>query len=196
MEERQAVETAAIKRQKDTLDIDINIVKQQRVEAEIEAEAEQLESNDSKSVNLALNLANGVEKVQTFLKNPQVAPVKAASVSDNDQYNQLTKFLLRKDLAMSRLTNFNDKPENYDSWKNSFKSVCVEMGVSPAEELDLLVKWLGATSQKHAINVRSAHSHDPALGLERVWERLSERYGTVENIHTSILRKLDRFLFC
>lgn len=46
------------------------------------------------------------------------------------------------------------------------------MGVSPAEELDLLVMWLGPTSKKHALNISSAHSHDPALGLTRAAQPL------------------------
>ena len=55
----------------------------------------------------------------------------------------LIKFLLGKDLTLSRLSVFNDKPENYITWKSSFSEVINEMGVSKSEEIDLLVKWLG-----------------------------------------------------
>ena len=73
----------------------------------------------------------------------------------------LIKFLLRKDLTLSRLSVFNDKPENYITWKSSFSEVMNEMGVSNSEEIDLLVKWLGVESRKFALSIRAANATDP-----------------------------------
>ena len=95
--------------------------------------------------------------------------------------------------AMSRLSYFDDKPETFPAWKGSFSAVCTEMGVSPSEECDLLVKWLGPESRRYAISIRSAFASTPTTALDRIWERLEDIYGTVENIHQSILQKINKF---
>ena len=110
-----------------------------------------------------------------------------------DIANDLTRFLLRKDLSMSRLSRFNDKPENYQCWKASFSDVTREMGVSAAEEFDLLVKWLGPESQRHAVSLRSAYSKDTSAGLRKIWERLDERFGSPESVHHSVMKRLENF---
>lgn len=75
--------------------------------------------------------------------------------------SDFTKFLLKKDLLLTRLTSFNEKPETYASWKNSFKNIMEELGVTPVEEIDLLVKWLGKDSQKCAQSLKTSASSDP-----------------------------------
>ena len=45
--------------------------------------------------------------------NPNAAPYKPPDLPASE----FTRFLLRKDLILSRLTNFDDKPENYSLWK-------------------------------------------------------------------------------
>lgn len=57
--------------------------------------------------------------------------------------SDLTRFLLKKDLLFSRFLHFNDKPETFNTWKTSFKSITEEIQVTPFEEMDLLVKFLG-----------------------------------------------------
>lgn len=39
------------------------------------------------------------------------------------QVTDVTRFLLRKDLLVSILTNFNDRPESYSAWKHSLTCV-------------------------------------------------------------------------
>lgn len=92
------------------------------------------------------------------------------------------------------MTYFNDKPETYQSWKASFKTVMKEMDTSPPEELDLAIKWLGPNSKQHAISIRSSFRNDPVKAREKLWLRLDERYGTVENVYISINKKLESFL--
>ncbi|CAG2227238.1 unnamed protein product [Mytilus edulis] len=70
----------------------------------------------------------------------------------HDAMTDITRFMYRKDFLLSRFTNFDDKPETYESWRASFQSVTRELGVTPFEEMDLLVKWLGTESSKFAKN--------------------------------------------
>lgn len=107
--------------------------------------------------------------------------------------SDFTKFLLKKDLLLTRLTSFNDKPETYASWKNSFKNIMEELGVTPVEEVDLLVKWLGKDSQKYAQSLKTSTSSDPVRELRRIWDRLDERYGAPEMVEAALKRKIDSF---
>ncbi|CAC5403271.1 unnamed protein product [Mytilus coruscus] len=65
-------------------------------------------------------------------------------VSDNHPYpsdrilaTDFTRFLLKRDLLMSRFNIFNDKPEYYPSWKDSFKKIVKEIDADSSEEIDL-----------------------------------------------------------
>ena len=107
--------------------------------------------------------------------------------------SDLTRHLLRKDVVTTRLTRFDDKPESYKAWKFTFDDCLKNLNVTPSEELDLLVKWLGPESSKHAISLRNANVCNPASGLIKVWERLDKRYGCPENIESAIREKLNNF---
>ncbi|VDI17674.1 Hypothetical predicted protein [Mytilus galloprovincialis] len=88
----------------------------------------------------------------------------------------ITRFMYRKDFLLSRFTNFDDKPESYESWRASFQSVSRELGVTPFEEMDLLVKWLGQNLRNLQKIIRAANAHDPPRCLQRIYDRLQERY--------------------
>jgi hypothetical protein len=101
--------------------------------------------------------------------------------------------MYRKDFLLSRFVNFDDKPESYESWRASFQSVTRELGVTPFEEMDLLVKWLGPESCKFVKSIRAANAHDPPRGLQRIYDRLQERYGRPEMVESAMKRKLNLF---
>ena len=100
---------------------------------------------------------------------------------------------MKKDLLLSRLTPYNDKAEMYAVWKASFKNIIGELSVSALEELELMGKWLGPESTKHANSIRSANINNPAKGLQRLWDRLDERYGSPEAVEASLMAKLNSF---
>jgi hypothetical protein len=95
-------------------------------------------------------------------------------------------FLLKKDLLMTRLTTFDEKPEHYLSWKVNFKGMLSELNVTPSEEIDLLIRWLGPDSGRHAKTIRSSLSSDPTWGVAKIWERLDERFGAPEMVEAAI----------
>lgn len=72
-------------------------------------------------------------------------------------------------------------------WKGSFSIIMKDLSVTPMEELDLLIKFLGLESKQHAMRIRASYPIDPAKGLYRVWERQDERYGSPELVE-SILK--------
>lgn len=71
-----------------------------------------------------------------------------------------------------------------------------ELSVDAAEEIELLIKWLGPISSTYATYARCikiSNMNNPVIGLERLWERLDDRYGCPELIEEALKRKLDRF---
>ena len=89
--------------------------------------------------------------------------------------------------------NFDDKPESYESWRASLQNATRELGVTPFEEIDLLVKWLRPESSKFAKSIRAANAHDPPRGLQRIYDRLQEHYGRPEMVESAMKRKLNSF---
>ena len=105
-----------------------------------------------------------------------------------------TIFLLKKNgLLLSRLSHFNDKPESFAVWKASFKNIMKELSVTPFEDMDLLVKWLGPDSSKHALSIRSSNADNPSKGLQRIWDRMEERFGCPEMVEAALKNKLAGF---
>ena len=51
--------------------------------------------------------------------------------------NELSNFLMRKDLQLNRFSAFNDKQEFFVAWRTSFKSILSELSLKPHEEIDL-----------------------------------------------------------
>lgn len=105
----------------------------------------------------------------------------------------VTQFLLRKEVLLSRSSNFNDEPEASNAWKLNFTSIIEDLQILEFEELPLLVKWLGLESSKHAADIQQANAGYHGRGLRQIWERLDERYGAIELIDDSLKSKLAAF---
>ncbi|XP_029701357.1 uncharacterized protein [Takifugu rubripes] len=105
----------------------------------------------------------------------------------------LARYLIRKEMVSSGLLKFDDKPENYWSWKASFISATKDLDLTAREELDLMTKWLGPGSSEQAKRIRAVHVFNPGAGVNMVWQRLEECYGTPEVIEDALLRKIEQF---
>lgn len=110
--------------------------------------------------------------------------------------NEFSKLIINKDLLLSRLTKYDDKPDMYIAWRSSFKNVMSELGVSPAEEVDLLVKWLGPNSSNQALRIRASNTEDPYQCLRKIWNRLEERFGCPDIVEDTLKRKIASFPSC
>ena len=62
--------------------------------------------------------------------------------------------------------------------------------MTPFEELDLLVEWLGPNSSDQVLNIRAANANNPCLGLKIYWERLVNEFGCPEMVNESLKRML------
>lgn len=66
-----------------------------------------------------------------------------------------------------------------------------ELQVSTEEEIDLMIKYLGPESSKHANSIKIFNVNNPTRGLQRVWERLDEGYGSPEMVEFALKQKLS-----
>ncbi len=115
------------------------------------------------------------------------------SSSDHTGMSEIARYLVRRELINSGLNKFDDRPENYLAWKSSFINVLEGLSLTPSEELDLLIRWLGPQSSEQVKRVRAVHVADPAAGCRMVWSRLEESFGSVEIIEKTLFDKLDCF---
>ena len=108
-------------------------------------------------------------------------------------YDHLSKYLLKKDLVVTRLLKFDDRPEGYLSWKDTFKSVMLEVDANAAEEIDLMIKWLGPDSSRQISSIKISNAGNSEIALTKAWARLKQRYGSPEVIESALQRKLQAF---
>lgn len=120
-------------------------------------------SHDSTTLKTPLN-----PQAKTFFAKACTSTPAVTDNNNNVMANELTRFLMKKDLLLSRFTVFNYQPESFPVWKSSFVSISRNLGVNPREELDLLLKWLGPDSTKHAQSIRIANASNPAEALRKV----------------------------
>ena len=69
----------------------------------------------------------------------------------------------------------------------------LELTVTPSEELDLLIKWLGPDSSRQAECIKTASAGNHVDALQRLWNRLDIRYGSPELIEACLRNKLANF---
>ncbi|KAL1478870.1 hypothetical protein MTO96_052312 [Rhipicephalus appendiculatus] len=80
------------------------------------------------------------------------------------------KFLCRRDLVSGGLTKFDDQPENYRAWKSSFQGITRDLGLSPQEELDLLVRIVlfeARRFKRHSLAKPEQAACDSLVRMER-----------------------------
>ncbi|XP_075462712.1 uncharacterized protein LOC142498091 [Ascaphus truei] len=78
-----------------------------------------------------------------------------ATASERDKHadasglTDIAKYMIRRDLVQAGLISFDDRPENYRTWKFTFKDAINSLDFSAREELNLLFKFLGNESREH-----------------------------------------------
>lgn len=77
----------------------------------------------------------------------------------------LARVIARNQIVSTGLMKFDNKAENYWAWKASFCKAIANIGLSVAEETDLLIKWLGKESSEQARRLRAAYIRDPQGSL-------------------------------
>lgn len=117
----------------------------------------------------------------------------APAQNHSSDTSELARYLVKSQLLTSELGKFDDKPENYLSWKSSFLNATETPDLKATEENDLLIKLLGPESTKHAQRIKVVNISKPFVAKELIWQRLEEVYGSPEAIEGALFAKLDQF---
>ncbi|XP_037399818.1 uncharacterized protein LOC108416929 [Pygocentrus nattereri] len=99
----------------------------------------------------------------------QFSPLKDVSqqpVDGSPDISDVARYLARRDLITSGLSQFDDSPETYWAWKSSFINAIVGLHLSAS---------------------------NPSTGLTKAWERLEECFGSPEIIEKSLFDRLINF---
>ncbi|XP_046585211.1 uncharacterized protein LOC124292203 [Haliotis rubra] len=192
LEEEERIRLARVTRQKKDLETELDVLRREKVVvsamANMEADAELV----------GLPQQDSIERTQQYVE--RCANLEATDDARGQQTRPpidptagFSKYMLRRDLQMSRLRSYDDRPETYNCWKSNFKDVLRDLDVTAAEEMDLLIRWLGPESGKQAQGIRVSCTADPVLGLQKIWDRLDERYGSPELIEINLRKRLGSF---
>lgn len=87
---------------------------------------------------------------------------------DQSSINDVVRYFARRELVTTGLTQFNDQPQSYRAWQQSFQNAVRGLNLTYSEEMDLLVKWLGKESSEHANRIRAVHVNHPDRGLRMI----------------------------
>ena len=167
-------------------------------DTQVDSQPDDVKENETGDQNIKVTQSRGQgivkPKTDDRTTKPDYSNRNREKSSDrNNNIQDISKYLMKKELVISRISAFDDKPESYVSWKSTFCAVMAEIGANPSEEIDLLVKWLGPESSRHARSLKISNASDHKRALTKIWSRLEERYGSAEMIETSLKRKLTNF---
>lgn len=145
-------------------------------------------------ISFSRNQAYGQVPVSEKSNKPQtpyLSSTTQASSSDHTGMSEIARYLVCRELVNSGLNKFDDCPENYLAWKSSIINALQGLSLTPSEELDLLIRWLGPQSSEQVKRVRAVHVADLAAGCRMVWSRLEESFWSVEIIEKTLFDKLN-----
>lgn len=80
---------------------------------------------------------------------------------------EFVKFLARRELVTTGLSQFNNRPESFRAWQSLFLNTTKYLDISPSEELDLLTKWLGKESGHYVNRICLMHVNNPQIALRK-----------------------------
>lgn len=103
------------------------------------------------------------------------------------------RYITRRELVITGLVQFNNKPRNYQAWKCSFEHATVGLDLTPSAGKDLLLKWLSKESAEHVEQIRAIHIHKPEAGLTMAWGRLDQCYGSAHALEEALFKRLENF---
>lgn len=187
LEEDESIRIAEMNRKKCELDIDLDLLKQEQSASDDELSMEQ---------DLAdIERESSGERTQKFVENIPSNPVDVQIPTTESPHvlSEMALLMIKKQMLPERFSNFDDSPDSYNAWKETFTNIISELKVSCNEELELMLNRLTGNSKLTAIGIRNANPGKPKEALQIIWKRLDEMYGRPEMIEASIRHQLENF---
>jgi hypothetical protein len=90
----------------------------------------------------------------TFTPN---RPSDSSSNSDQSLMKSCIEFMARRELIANKIGKFDNSPENFHTWKLSFKNMTRNINITPCEELSLIMEYTTNESKKLVQKLRNAY---------------------------------------
>jgi hypothetical protein len=78
--------------------------------------------------------------------------------------------MARRELIANKIEKFDDSPENFHTWKPSFKNMTRNINITPSEELSLIIEYTTNESKKLIQKLRNAYIENP----EKEWQKCGQ----------------------
>jgi len=108
------------------------------------------------------------------------------------------EFMARRELISNKIEKFDDRPENYHTWKGSLENMIKGVNLSPSEQLSLIIEHTTNESKRLVQRLRNAFIENPGEGLKQVWCKLGETFGSnavVTQVHLTKLKSFPKIGF-
>ena len=120
---------------------------------------------------------------------PSTSSQTARFSNPADRMECLIQFMTRRELIANKIEKFDDRPENFNTWKAAFKNMTNDVNITASEELPLMLAYTTGQSKRLVQRLRNAYIENLAAGVQESWKKLGERFGST-NVH---LNKLTTF---
>ena len=121
-------------------------------------------------------------------------PSQTARLSNPaDRMECLIQFMARRELIANKIEKFDDRPENFNTWKAAFKNMTNDVNITTGEELALMLEYTTGESERLVQRLRNAYIENSAAGVRESWKKLGERFGSTAVITNVHLNKLTTF---
>ena len=111
----------------------------------------------SKKNTLKTSLGQRLNKNQTqsrkshfFELNPNSPPFTPAPDPVQTTMGTYIEFMARRELISNKIEKFDDRPENFHTWRGSFENMIVGVKISPSEQLSLIIEYTTNESKRLA----------------------------------------------
>ncbi|CAB4036588.1 Hypothetical predicted protein, partial [Paramuricea clavata] len=130
----------------------------------------------------------------SFIPQPQ----NSRTDPSTNAISSYIQFMARRELIANKIQRFDDNPRNFYGWKESFKNMIRDIHLSPSEELSLIIEYTSNESKKLAQRLRNAYINKPTEGVEILWQKRSQRFGSnavITEVHLNKLKDLPKIGF-
>ena len=130
--------------------------------------------------------------------NPNTPAFSSALIPVQTPMGPYIEFMARRKLISKKIEKFDDRPENYHTWKGSLENMIKAANLSPSEQLSLIIEYTTNESQRLVQRLRNAFIENPVEGLMQVWCKLGERFGSnavVTQVHLANLKSSPKIGF-
>ena len=129
----------------------------------------------------------------TFTPNSSSNSIFLKNQHDQNLMKSCIEFVARRELIANKIEKFDNSPENFHTWKLSFKNMTRNINITPSEELSLIIEYTTNESKKLVQKLRNAYIENPEKGVAEVWTKLGERYGSNVVLTKAYVDKLTNF---